>query len=571
MRSSLPGSPDGVRRLSQQLRSTGGEFAEAGGEARHLTQIASSMGWEGAAQERFASATTRLRAPLQVLDVEVRQGAQILAQFGDALDDLQRRHGRTLAELEDAQSLVGRLKRAVSSATTAVADAASRVARATHAVQDELLQVASGLPVIGGGADTLLREEQRFHDQAQRTLTSTVRQLTDTEHSVAGLRRRLVDIEDEWEAVVRHTVRALLSLDVVDPADAAVRRLLGFVYGTADPLRQQLRGFLDGDPSPEEIAIWWASLSQKERKHLIETEADLLGNLNGIPPTDRYAANQVRINAEITRAKAEIEALRKKVEDGNMFDDFGNWVGDKNPLTESDTERLRWLEKRLETLEGFHGRKIWLFDPSGDGRAAEVFGDLERAQNVAVVVPGITNDLSNFGSIRGNAENLQAMMSTVGGPSATIAWLGYDTPDDAVAGTTIGPADVGARALRDTVGEIRRVNSGAFTNVSGHSYGSVVAGHAMQDGLDVDAVSVVGSPGMGANSRAGLGSIHVPVYAGRNWNDVVPYTEAHGTTPTSLAGVHDFPTGTSGHSEYYREGSASLRNLALIATGQQPW
>ena len=36
-----------------------------------------------------------------------------------------------------------------------------------------------------------------------------------------------------------------------------------------------------------------------------------------------------------------------------------------------------------------NGRHILAFDPTGKGRAAEVFGDLDRAARVSVIVPGV--------------------------------------------------------------------------------------------------------------------------------------------------------------------------------------
>ena len=42
------------------------------------------------------------------------------------------------------------------------------------------------------------------------------------------------------------------------------------------------------------------------------------------------------------------------------------------------------------------GRKILAFDPNGSGRVAEVFGDLDTARRVSVVVPGVDTDLLTF-------------------------------------------------------------------------------------------------------------------------------------------------------------------------------
>ena len=77
-------------------------------------------------------------------------------------------------------------------------------------------------------------------------------------------------------------------------------------------------------------------------------------------------------------------------------------------------------------------RHFLLFDPEGDGRAAEVFGDLTSARHVAVVVPGMNNDLNNFTG--GDAERVQHQASQFDPDQvATIQWLGYDTPEGATA------------------------------------------------------------------------------------------------------------------------------------------
>ena len=50
---------------------------------------------------------------------------------------------------------------------------------------------------------------------------------------------------------------------------------------------------------------------------------------------------------------------------------------------------------RYDSLLGA-GRQILAFDPTGRGRAAEVFGDLGTAERVSVVVPGVDTDLLTF-------------------------------------------------------------------------------------------------------------------------------------------------------------------------------
>jgi hypothetical protein len=321
------------------------------------------------------------------------------------------------------------------------------------------------------------------------------------------------------------------------------------------------------------VAEWWSALSTADRTRLLDERAEDLGNLDGLPPEVRYDANRRRIDAEIDRSQAEVDDLQDEVDGRGRWDRFEDWLGDVNPGSESDTERLTWLRDRLATLEGLveEGRQIWMFDPEGDGRVAEVLGDLTDADTVAVVVPGMTNDIANFDGVRTNAANLQRHADEIdpGTSHATIAWLGYDTPDDLPGAASGGPADTGADDLVGDAVEVDRVNPGARHTVVAHSYGSVVAGHAMTDGIDVDAVAVVGSPGMGPDDRDDLGSPDVDLFAGRHQGDVVPYAPAHGEDPSADGyGATFFATEVSGHSSYFDRGSVSLDNLTRIVLGQ---
>ncbi len=358
---------------------------------------------------------------------------------------------------------------------------------------------------------------------------------------------------------------------VLTADEAALGPDLAVLYGAA--ARSRLAGdVLDSDPGPDEVVLWWASLSDADRGELLDQRHDDLGNLDGLPPDVRYEANRRRITAEIERSQAEVDELQGEVDDRSRWDRFGDWVGDHNPGSESDTERLAWLKDRLATLEGLveDGRQIWHFEPSGDGQVAEVLGDLEAADTVAVVVPGITNDIANYGGLRANAGRLQSHADEID-PSqthATIAWLGYNTPDDIPGAASSGPADTGAEDLVGDAIEVERINPGARHTIVGHSYGSVVTGHAMTDGIDVDAVAVVGSPGMGPNDRDDLGSPEVDLYAGRHQCDAVPYAPAHGEDPSADGyGATRFDTEVTGHSSYFDRGSVSLDNLTRIVIG----
>jgi hypothetical protein len=333
---------------------------------------------------------------------------------------------------------------------------------------------------------------------------------------------------------------------IADQAARAVCQIAGQCPGggattSVDPqavelAASDLQGLVARDPDPAAVAACFKRLDPDVADALAHERPELVGNLDGAPIPLRYAANAEAIDREIARLRA----------DG---------VSDDDP-------RLRKL-RELDDPD----RHFLLFDPAGDGRAAEVFGDLTTARHVAVVVPGMDNDLDNFTG--GDAERVQHQASQFDpGQVATIQWLGYDTPEGATALGT-GAAEPGAEALPQFVEGIRAQRSERLHwTVIGHSYGSLVTGMAESSrGLDVDETVLVGSPGVGVDHASDLGDGNV--WVGLAQWDLVGYSEWHGSNPHDRAfGARRFHTGDiSGHSSYFNEGSESLRNLGLITAG----
>lgn len=247
------------------------------------------------------------------------------------------------------------------------------------------------------------------------------------------------------------------------------------------------------------------------------------------------------------------------------------------------------------TRLGEPGRRFLEFDPRGDGRAVEVLGDLVRAPNIAVLVPGSDQDLTTFDgrgkrpydSPGGGARAVRIQLSRLepsrpglprpGLPRpglALVAWLGYDSP--ATFSLTVARQEravQAGRALRHLVTDIRRVNAGARVSLLCHSYGSVVCAKAAR-GLPAVQLVAYGSPGMGIRSAAEIG-FGVQVWAGRghrDWIGRVPHIRGfgigHGADPTAPGfGAHVFDAGAAGHGEYLAPGSVALRNLTQIAVG----
>ena len=230
-------------------------------------------------------------------------------------------------------------------------------------------------------------------------------------------------------------------------------------------------------------------------------------------------------------------------------------------------------------LTALRTRQVLFFDPRGQGMTAVVIGDLATARRVAVLVPGSDTTLSMFFS-RGTASPgggaaalaAQARRLDPGNHLVVIAWLGYAAPATlSTAVLSSADAAAGVPALRSLVTALTR--HGDQVALLCHSYGSVLCGLAAP-GLRVTDIAVVGSPGMDATSAAVLGT-RARVWAGRgsgDWIGDVPHVRlfglGFGADPMSAGfGARVFPAGGGGHSDYFRPGSVSLRNLAWIALG----
>ena len=233
---------------------------------------------------------------------------------------------------------------------------------------------------------------------------------------------------------------------------------------------------LDARGRSDAVRQWADALDPLDLTTLAMVDPARVGNLDGMPNDVRYASNQVNL------ARA-VESERQRVAD---------WLPppDKD---DSDWAAYQRLSRRIEVMEqllldrpydgstpvsglGRAHYQVLSFEPptySGDdvvddGRLAVVVGDLDTARDVGVVVPGITNRIDNFNATLEKADNVQALVPD----SATIAWLGYDTPEfeDSV---TTGDAERGARALQDFIEGMRRAEQSEVA-VLAHSYGTLV-------------------------------------------------------------------------------------------------
>ena len=351
------------------------------------------------------------------------------------------------------------------------------------------------------------------------------------------------------------------------------------------------------EKSPAEIAEYFASQSRDEVSLIAATHPHLLSNLDGAPPWARYAASDLLMAQRIAALNDEADAVRDVLDDDVAPLVIAGLAGYLEDVEAEAGELQLWLRE---------DRQILLFDPNGDGRVVEVFGDLAAASDIAVVVPGITNDRSNFsegdGGFRANARNLHERSEQLGVDGvATIAWLGYNTPDH-IGALVRTAANEGHDDLIDFVAGMDSLAGNRHITVIGHSYGSLVTGMAAGEGLAANEVVFVGSPGTSLNHAddadlkpggvVWAGIAHGdPIGAGANpfgnftpWGQLSDGLEQlyewaggepaikelyHGVSPVHEDfGALEFHTdGASGHSQYFEPGTESIDNLLYIIAG----
>ncbi|MER5401351.1 alpha/beta hydrolase [Streptomyces sp. NPDC002599] len=317
----------------------------------------------------------------------------------------------------------------------------------------------------------------------------------------------------------------------------------------------------DPDSAPGSLSQFFTTLDAQQRSRLAHRYPLAVGNMNGAPVTLRYAANRLALEHERT------------VERGRMHDNRLSSLGQYDA-----GRRMHRYEALLHK-----DRQILAFDPNGSGRIAEVFGDLDKARRVSVVVPGVDTDLLTFqrtykqySAPVGMAASLYRAERSAdpGVRTAVIAWADYTTPSGlGIDSATAMRAEDGAVRLNALV---RALPGSSEVALYCHSYGSVLCGVAASSlPSRVSDIAVAGSPGMRAAKAANLHTT-ARVWAMRDaddWIQDVPHMEVgglgHGADPVSKGfGARVLSAeGAKGHAGYFEPGTESLRNFAEIGIG----
>lgn len=305
--------------------------------------------------------------------------------------------------------------------------------------------------------------------------------------------------------------------------------------------------------TPAENAKWWASLTDAEKSAYLLAYPQSVGAMDGLPVAARDKANRWNLHRDI---------------------EVGN-----------DTEGARALLDTIESRDHLPAHQrvhlIGYIPPGPDGvpdvKAIVATGDPDTATHTGIFIPGTGTDLSTLSDACGLDRTIRlrdtadTLTPEVDGDVATIYWLGYDAPDGLASAALIDAADEGVPALTSFVDGLRESHGEppAHLTVIGHSYGSVLLGHALTQGLDTDEAVALGSPGMGVDTADELRFPKDRLWAGAADDDYVPNLPPHGDAPTDPDfGARRLEVDTEGHDGYWEEGSESLANQGRVLTGQ---
>lgn len=334
--------------------------------------------------------------------------------------------------------------------------------------------------------------------------------------------------------------------------------------------------------APAEISAWWTGLPQSSKTTLANSAPAIVGSLDGVP-------------AEV-RGPANARSLSNAIDSNRDRAASGIGKGERRKLGQQG-RMLEAVEQALKSEPGEPKRTLLEFDEREAGRAVIVIGDLDTADYVSYLVPGmyfsVQQQIQDWTDTAADvaAEQQrwlqQAAISERDMRVATIAWLGYQTPDLLNVGG-LELAESGADALEKSWAGIRasRADKEPYLSVLAHSYGSTAALIALERRAgQIDSLALIGSPGSASQSAHDLGVRNDSVYVGEaDWDPIVntafygsdPGSTSYGAVRIGVGGGVDPLTGqvlaaSVGHNAYFEPGSESLRNLALIGIGRGDW
>lgn len=370
----------------------------------------------------------------------------------------------------------------------------------------------------------------------------------------------------------------------------------------------------DVPPDAAQVAAWWhglggdAATASAGQLGLIAAMPGLIGNLEGVGYWARDRANR----AVLATRLRDLDRLGEQLKDLNSSDGLYSSTPDhsylldptqallaKHGFTEASYAEAVAGNQDVDGALGVAGavppRMLVSLDDSTPPLAAISIGDLDTADYTTYLVSGMFSATTDMQGPVDQAAALYkqevdlARRFEIEGTVATVAWIGYDSPDLLTVGLN-DHAEAGAVKLADALTGYGAVNdlrpNSAHLTVGAHSYGTTTGMLALRRALGVDAFAMYGSAGADA-----VGSSHdLQVPAGQVYvtetdsDNAAPFgrlISGRGDPDADLFDARHYGSDgngidpetrerfspSTGHSEYLTPNSEGLRNLAYISLG----
>ncbi|MFB7617072.1 alpha/beta hydrolase [Kitasatospora sp. NPDC056181] len=509
----------------------------------------------------------------QHVDAWQREVADRLAAShwtGDTSDKAQAEIRDLSTKLQAARQEISFVSRALADAAEAFAAAQSHLIKALDDAKAKKFNVAADGRITWDNEPTSANYAGDGAEAAAKDISKRITDaLNEADHSDGEIAKRLNHLS--------HNATSGTGLDA----------------GTAKADQDAIAALDQAPPAgtdPNAVKAWWNSLTDEQQHRFVLNHPDQIGNLDGIPAVTRDEANQIRMARTKQDLQTQLNQLgpeppKTVVTPGGIITNpmYSAWKTLHDDAQEK-LDSINTIESRLngDKLKARDGRPAFLlgFDTTGKGRAIIAINNPDTADNVLTFVPGTH---ARFGQAPGDIDKADEMAKTAAEAdrtktTATIAWVGYDAPQNLVPEASSNSyAENAEKDLARFQTGLRTTHEGApsHNTLMGHSYGSVTVGFTMRDlRPPVDDVILVGSPGVGVDHAKDLNIDPSHVYVCRGSEDTMIKNAARtgllfGTDPVADEfGAQHLPAGDTDHSHYWKPGTPPVAAFGAVAAGK---
>ena len=413
------------------------------------------------------------------MQVAVRSSKQALKTFAEEIRVIKEKRAQLEAKIASAQAADAREAEIIERIGDfgLVGGALSKLGAAADAADAFFDQM-----MLQREADQLAAELQKAEQECTRAHMALVRPAP----SVIPISKETLDeltVQDVSQAFNR------VQNSIGDP-DAAMQQYLALLAGLTPA---QMKQFLDRNPGaalsppplgsdPGKNKQAWEKLTPSQRQAISSAVPSLVGNLEGIPYSERVAANSAALDLAIDRAAE---------------------LAKDQPAWQAQLDVLNEIRNAVDAGNARTTRGIISLDPSVPPLAALAIGNLDTADNVTWNIPGMGTTAASMAGWAEASQNIyDAQVKTGASNPAVVAWIGYHAPGEAPGSWDVlgnAHADVGGDRLAAALNGFDTASHGRdpYVSVAAHSYGTTTTAYALtRTDFDVDSVAFYGSAGL---------------------------------------------------------------------------